>query len=67
VRSRQTGIHLVAAKSYVDPASNRDQRVDYIFASNDLVPTHCAVVFDGSNGIEIASDHFGVFCSFASR
>lgn len=52
---------------YVDPSSTIDQRIDYIFASDDLVPKDCYVVFDGNNGFDFASDHFGVFCSFAFR
>ena len=49
---------------YVDPSTTRDQRIDYIFASGDLKPDDCAVVFDGDNGLGFASDHFGVFCRF---
>jgi endonuclease/exonuclease/phosphatase family metal-dependent hydrolase len=52
---------------YVHPSTTRDQRVDYIFASGDLVPKDCSVVFDGSNGLELASDHFGVFCTLEFR
>ncbi len=52
---------------YVDPSTTRDQRIDYILASGDLVPKDCAVVLDGSNGLDVASDHFGVFCNFEFR
>lgn len=52
---------------YVDPSSTEDQRIDYIFASGNLVPKDCKVVFDGSDGLDFASDHFGVFCSLAFR
>jgi endonuclease/exonuclease/phosphatase family metal-dependent hydrolase len=52
---------------YVDPSSTVDQRIDYIFASGDLVPKDCSVVFDGHNGLDFVSDHFGVFFSLAFR
>ena len=52
---------------YVHPSTTRDQRIDYIFAAGDLTPKDCSVVFDGSNGRGLASDHFGVFCNFAFR
>lgn len=48
---------------YVDPFSTIDQRIDYIFTSGDLVPKDCNVVFDGNNGLDFVSDHFGVFCN----
>jgi endonuclease/exonuclease/phosphatase family metal-dependent hydrolase len=47
---------------FIDSSTTRDQRIDYIFASSDLAPKDCTVVFDGSNGLDVASDHFGVFC-----
>ena len=46
---------------YVDPYWTEDQRVDYIFAGRDLVPENCRVVFDGNSGLDLVSDHFGVF------
>jgi endonuclease/exonuclease/phosphatase family metal-dependent hydrolase len=52
---------------YVHPSTTRDQCVDYIFAAGDLVPKDCSVVFDGSNGLELASDHYGVFCTLEFR
>jgi endonuclease/exonuclease/phosphatase family metal-dependent hydrolase len=52
---------------YVHPSTTRDQRVDYIFVAGDLAPADCSVVFNGSNGLGLASDHFGVFCNFAFR
>ncbi len=52
---------------YVDPAWTLDQRIDYIFASRDLAIKDCSVVFDGNNGFDLASDHFGVFCNLAFR
>jgi endonuclease/exonuclease/phosphatase family metal-dependent hydrolase len=52
---------------YVDPSWTLDERIDYIFASRDLVAKSCSVVFDGNNGFDLASDHFGVFCNLAFR
>jgi len=52
---------------YVDPHWIKDQRVDYIFASSDLVPKNCYVVFDGNSGLDLVSDHFGVFCTLNIR
>jgi endonuclease/exonuclease/phosphatase family metal-dependent hydrolase len=51
---------------YVDPSTNRDQRIDYIFATDKLESKDCSIVFDG-NGLDFASDHFGVFCHLAFR
>ena len=45
---------------YVDPIATIDQRIDYIFAGGGVVPKDCSVVFDGSNGFDFATDHFGV-------
>jgi len=50
---------------YVDRSPTEDQRIDYIFASRDLVAKDCSVVFDGSKGLNFASDHFGVFSKLA--
>lgn len=52
---------------YVDPSMPRDQRIDYIFATGDLVPKDCSVTFDGNNDFGFASDHFGVFCNLEFR
>jgi endonuclease/exonuclease/phosphatase family metal-dependent hydrolase len=46
---------------YVHPSWIKLQRIDYIFAGRDVVPTDCSVVFDGSNGLDLVSDHYGVF------
>ncbi len=48
---------------YVDPALEEDGRIDYIFAGGELRPSSCDIVFDGQNGLEIVSDHFGLFCT----
>jgi endonuclease/exonuclease/phosphatase family metal-dependent hydrolase len=52
---------------YVDRSWTVDVRIDYIFVSGDLVPKDCAVVFDGNNGLDFVSDHFGVFCNLQYR
>jgi endonuclease/exonuclease/phosphatase family metal-dependent hydrolase len=51
---------------YVDPSTNRDQRIDYIFATDEIESKDCSVVFDGGD-LNFASDHFGVFCHLAFR
>jgi len=54
---------------YVDPTWTENQRIDYIFLNGGLRPKNCSVVFDGTRGLDLVSDHFGVFCSiqFAGR
>jgi len=63
------GITYSRQNRYVDPYGTIDQRIDYIFASGDLVPKNCYVVFDGTNDLDLVSDHFGVFgiMDFLSR
>jgi len=52
---------------YVEPSWTVDERIDYIFANHDLVPKDCSVVFDGNNGLDLVSDHFGVFGNLVFR
>ncbi len=52
---------------YVEPSWTVDERIDYIFSNGDLAAADCAVVFDGSNGLDLVSDHFGVFGNLAFR
>jgi endonuclease/exonuclease/phosphatase family metal-dependent hydrolase len=61
------GITYSCHNPYVDPAWTLDERIDYIFASRDLVTKDCSVVFDGNNGFDLVSDHFGVFGDLAFR
>jgi endonuclease/exonuclease/phosphatase family metal-dependent hydrolase len=61
------GITYSCHNRYVDPSWTLDQRIDYIFASRDLAISDCSVVFDGNDGFDLASDHFGVFCNLAFR
>jgi endonuclease/exonuclease/phosphatase family metal-dependent hydrolase len=49
------------SNQYVHPVWTLDQRIDYIFANGDLAAQDCSVVFDGSNGLDLVSDHYGVF------
>jgi endonuclease/exonuclease/phosphatase family metal-dependent hydrolase len=56
------GFTFALKNPFVYRTHPRDQRIDYIFVAGDLTPDRCAVVFDGGNGIELASDHYGVFC-----
>jgi endonuclease/exonuclease/phosphatase family metal-dependent hydrolase len=62
-----SGFTYARHNRYVDPSWTVDERIDYIFASSDLVPEDCSVVFDGNNGLDFVSDHFGVFCRLAFR
>lgn len=52
---------------YVDPTLDEDGRIDYIFAGNELRPHSCEIVFDGRNGLAVASDHFGLLCTFGFK
>ena len=52
-----------SANHYVDPALEEDGRIDYIFAGGGLRVNRCKIVFDGRDGLEIVSDHFGLFCA----
>jgi endonuclease/exonuclease/phosphatase family metal-dependent hydrolase len=61
------GFTYACRNVYVDPTSTLDQRIDYVFVSPDLVVDDCSVVFDGNDGFDFASDHFGVFCRLAFR
>jgi endonuclease/exonuclease/phosphatase family metal-dependent hydrolase len=61
------GITYSCRNRYVDPSWTLDQRIDYIFASRDLAIKDCSVVFDGNNGFDLSSDHFGVFSNLAFR
>lgn len=51
------GFTYACRNQYVDPSWTADERVDYIFATRDLVPQVCSVAFDGSNGFDFVSDH----------
>jgi endonuclease/exonuclease/phosphatase family metal-dependent hydrolase len=63
----EPGLTWVRKNPYVHPSTTRDQRIDYIFAAGGLVAKDCTVVFDGNNGLGLASDHYGVFCTFEFR
>jgi endonuclease/exonuclease/phosphatase family metal-dependent hydrolase len=60
--------HTFTSKNpYVDGTLWPDWRVDYIFGDSELEPVDCRVVFDGNDGLAIASDHFGVFCTLGLK
>ncbi len=59
------GFTYFCRNKYVDPVWTVDERIDYVFAGSDLLVKDCAVVFDGNNGLDLVSDHFGVFCALA--
>jgi endonuclease/exonuclease/phosphatase family metal-dependent hydrolase len=63
----QPGFTYSHNNRYVEPSWTVDERIDYIFANRDVVPKDCSVVFDGSNGLDLVSDHFGVFGNLAFR
>lgn len=60
-----SGITYSCKNRYVDPHWTVDQRIDYIFASDELVARNCDVVFNGNNDLDIVSDHFGVFATLS--
>jgi endonuclease/exonuclease/phosphatase family metal-dependent hydrolase len=62
-----SGFTYSPRNKYVESSWTLDERIDYIFASRDIVPIYCSVVFDGSGGFDLVSDHFGVFCKLAFR
>lgn len=59
------GLTFSLDNPHVDRRYTRSQRLDYVFAAGGLTIDNCAVVFDGRNGFDLASDHYGVFCTFA--
>ena len=61
------GVTYSRRNHYVDPSWSLDERIDYIFTSCDLTAHACSVVFDGANGLDLVSDHFGVFCNVTFR
>lgn len=64
---RSDGFTFLCQNKYVDPVWTVDQRIDFIFVNGGLAVKDCSVVFDGSNGLDLVSDHFGVFCQLAFR
>jgi endonuclease/exonuclease/phosphatase family metal-dependent hydrolase len=52
---------------YVHRGYPRSQRIDYVFISGAREPETCAIVFDGRDGLDLASDHYGVFCRLGVR
>jgi endonuclease/exonuclease/phosphatase family metal-dependent hydrolase len=57
------GFTYSSRNKYVEPSWTLDERIDYIFVSRHILPTSCSVVFDGSAGFDLVSDHFGVFAN----
>ena len=49
---------------YVRAAPEEEGRIDYIFAGGELELNACDIVFDGRNGLQIVSDHFGLLATF---
>lgn len=61
-QSNSPGFTYSPRNPYVERSWTVEERIDYIFVSRGLLPKNCAVVFDGSDRLDFASDHFGVFC-----
>ena len=58
--------HTFSAQNrYVAAAPGEEGRIDYIFAGGKVRPKGCEIVFDGRNGLEIVSDHFGLLATLA--
>src|SRR5208282_5249469 len=53
--------------SYADPAPGEEGRIDYIFACGELRINGCEIVFDCRNGLDLVSDHFGLFCTLGFK
>jgi maltose 6'-phosphate phosphatase len=66
-RPNNPGFTYSPRNQYVERSWTVDERIDYIFVSRDLASKDCAVVFDGNNGFDFVSDHFGVFCNLEFR
>jgi endonuclease/exonuclease/phosphatase family metal-dependent hydrolase len=64
---RSAGFTYTPRNPYVAKSWTIDERIDYVFATPNLAPQECIVVFDGKNKSGFASDHFGVFCSLRFR
>jgi endonuclease/exonuclease/phosphatase family metal-dependent hydrolase len=63
----ESGFTYLSKNRYVNRSWTLVQRIDYIFTGRDVVSNDCSVVFDGSNGLDLVSDHYGVFGNFAFR
>jgi len=59
---RSSGFTFSPRNPYVERSWTEDERIDYVFVSPGLTAIKCAVVFDGADGLDFASDHFGVLC-----
>jgi endonuclease/exonuclease/phosphatase family metal-dependent hydrolase len=66
---RDHGFTYSPRNPYVEPSWTENERIDYVFVGPGLTAMTCTVVFDGGNGLDFASDHFGVACDirFAGR
>jgi endonuclease/exonuclease/phosphatase family metal-dependent hydrolase len=61
------GYTYSSKNAYADHGRVTDMRIDYVFATSDLKPQHCSIVFDGQKGLELVSDHYGVYCHLAMQ
>jgi endonuclease/exonuclease/phosphatase family metal-dependent hydrolase len=58
------GPTFTSTNPYVGPGYVPGLRIDFIFATPKLEPVECALVFDGTAGLDFVSDHLGVLCVF---
>lgn len=58
------GVTFTSSNPYADPGFEPGLRIDFIFATPKLRPLECRRVFDGADGLDFVSDHFGVICEF---
>ena len=61
------GATFTSSNPYVGPGYAPGLRIDFIFATAKLEPVECALVFDGTGGLDFVSDHLGVLCVFEDR
>lgn len=61
------GFTYSPSNPYVERSWTVDERIDYIFVNRHLFSKKCAIVFDGHDGFDFVSDHFGVFCTLDFR
>jgi endonuclease/exonuclease/phosphatase family metal-dependent hydrolase len=61
----RSGETFASRNPYVGPDFEPGLRIDFIFATPSLKPAACTVVFDGRDGLDYVSDHFGVLGEFA--
>ena len=59
-----TGATFASRNPYAGQGFDPGLRIDFIFATPNLQPVECTLVFDGNRDLDPVSDHFGVLCEF---